>query len=413
MLLIFDLDGTLFRTADGVVRAVNRLRAEMGLVSLPEPKILENIGKKTPLFLNAVLKDLPEEQIRNSRERYRELEHEEINRGGLFSGIYEMLERLSHKNQLCICSNGSLDYLHRVLSKTKVEHFFSAIQTASIFCSKAEAVKELLNKGEDAVVIGDTLEDWEAAEKNELPFVWAAYGYGKGLEQAPFRAENVMEMEAHLSRLRVFYELYHYFKGKRIIGISGVDASGKTEFTDAYSRFLAEIGVENQIVHIDDFHNPVRVRQQGSNPVEAYYRNAFDYDRLIQEILRPLSHGEAFVKTLFCLDLGTDQYNKKVDFCFKKDTVALLEGVLLFRQPLLNFLDGTVFLDIPFDEMLRRAEKRDTVVWGADVRKRYLEKYIPIQKKYLKECYPKENCDVLIDNRNYNAPVIMRTKKRP
>ena len=138
---IFDLDGTLFRTADGVVRAVNRLRAEMGLVSLPEPKILENIGKKTPLFLNAVLKDLPEEQIRNSREHYHELEHEEINRGGLFSEIYEMLERLSHKNQLCICSNGSLDYLHRVLSKTKVEHFFLLYRQPPFFVRKQRPSK--------------------------------------------------------------------------------------------------------------------------------------------------------------------------------------------------------------------------------------------------------------------------------
>jgi len=44
-------------------------------------------------------------------------------------------------------------------------------------------------------------------------------------------------------------------KGKRIIGINGVDTSGKTVFTKKYAEYLTSIGVKNQVVHIDDFHN--------------------------------------------------------------------------------------------------------------------------------------------------------------
>jgi hypothetical protein len=38
---------------------------------------------------------------------------------------------------------------------------------------------------------------------------------------------------------------------------------------------------------------------------------------------------------------------------------------------------------------------------------KYKKKYIPIQKKYLKENNVKEKCDIIIDNNDYNNPKIM------
>lgn len=59
-----------------------------------------------------------------------------------------------------------------------------------------------------AAVIGDTVADAEAAKANRLPFILAAYGYGRGfpgeLEEASFTAGNAGEVEAQLNRIELF-----------------------------------------------------------------------------------------------------------------------------------------------------------------------------------------------------------------
>lgn len=61
-----------------------------------------------------------------------------------------------------------------------------------------------------------------------------------------------------------------------------------------------------------------------------------------------------------------------------------------YRPPLEEFIDYKIFLDIGFDEMLRRAEARDAPRFGAEILAKYREKYIPVQKKYLEMYKPRE-----------------------
>ena len=72
-----------------------------------------------------------------------------------------------------------------------------------------------------------------------------------------------------------------FFTCSRIIGINGVDTSGKTVFAQNLSRYFSHAGIKNAVIHMDDFLNPASIRKLGSNETEAYYNNAFDYDKLI------------------------------------------------------------------------------------------------------------------------------------
>lgn len=60
-----------------------------------------------------------------------------------------------------------------------------------------------------------------------------------------------------------------------------------------------------------------------------------------------------------CLNLDTDKYEKLIHYDMDADTVILIEGVLIFREPLLQYLDATVYLHIDFDEVLKRDRIRD------------------------------------------------------
>jgi uridine kinase len=81
---------------------------------------------------------------------------------------------------------------------------------------------------------------------------------------------------------------------------------------------------------------------------------------------------------------------------------------LLLRPPLSDYFDSKIFIHIDFDEMLKRAEKRDVPKYGIVFLQKYINKYIPVQKQYLQEHRPQINCDILIDNTDYLCPKIIK-----
>jgi uridine kinase len=82
-----------------------------------------------------------------------------------------------------------------------------------------------------------------------------------------------------------------------------------------------------------------------------------------------------------------------------------VEGVLLYRPPIDNLIDYKVFLDISFDEVFRRAVARDVPKYGEEFLQKYIKRYIPAQKIYLKQFSPKEKCHLIIDNNNFKRPL--------
>jgi phosphoglycolate phosphatase len=197
-------------------------------------------------------------------------------------------------------------------------------------------------------------------------------------------------------------------KGKRVIGINGVDTSGKSVFAAEYSQFLTSRGIKNQIIHIDDFHNPREIRLTGANEIDAYYENAFNYKQIIDEILEPMKNGEVIDKDVLCLNLDTDKYENLIHYTIDRETIVLLEGTLLFRPPLNKYIDAKIFLHVDFEEVLKRAAICDVPKYGQAFLEKYRLKYIPIQKRYLQEHKPQEQCDILIDNNDYNNPKHIR-----
>jgi hypothetical protein len=61
--------------------------------------------------------------------------------------------------------------------------------------------------------------------------------------------------------------------------------------------------------------------------------------------------------------LDADTYTNRVTFEIKDNTVIILEGVLLFRPPIDGLIDYRIFLDVSFDEVIRRAQERDVPKW--------------------------------------------------
>lgn len=409
MHVIFDLDGTLFQTAICEYYAMNQLRSEYSLPSLSEQIIKQNIGKQTADFLKCYF---PESYLSDTFiEHYHNLEHAAIlQHGSLFPDIPALLEHLKRNHcQLDICSNGSVEYINRVLDKTNIRAYFRHLITAQNFSSKADAIRTLLTEESPAVIVGDTTSDFDAANKNFLPSIGAAYGYGNDLSAATYRAETPLEIMDLVMQCDLFYQITKKLFSCTIqtIGINGIDTSGKTVFSNHYSRFLSSRGIENTVLHMDDFHNPAAIRRHGKNEIDAYYRHAFNYETLVQQILLPLKREGILNKKLLCLNLDTDIYENPLQYTVTQKGILIIEGVLLFRPPLIRYLDKKIYLHISFEEMLKRAAERDVPKYGTAILEKYQNKYIPIQKRYFEEFHPAQNADIVINNENFRRPVIL------
>jgi uridine kinase len=78
------------------------------------------------------------------------------------------------------------------------------------------------------------------------------------------------------------------------------------------------------------------------------------------------------------------------------------------RAELIEHWDLRIFVDIDFDEVLRRGIERDQAWMGSadQARARYLAKYIPGERLYLAEVRPAEQADLVVDNRDPANPVL-------
>jgi len=187
-----------------------------------------------------------------------------------------------------------------------------------------------------------------------------------------------------------------------VIGVNGIDCSGKSMFADSLEKYLASMGFETQFISIDDFHNPAAYRYSGKNQSDNYYNRSFNINNIIEKLLTQINRKISYQVKLPVLNVQTDKYDTEKGYTFNQNTIVVFEGVFLFRKELSPYIDYKVFLEITFEECKRRAKIRDS---QASLEK-YEEKYIPAQKRYLNEYPALKTADMIIDNSNWEYPVV-------
>lgn len=199
------------------------------------------------------------------------------------------------------------------------------------------------------------------------------------------------------------FESVKRLKRPLLVGINGAYTSGKTVFSSGLQQFLTEKDIKTQIIHYDDFHHPFpSITWTEGNEVDAFYNHAFNPEKLVAEVLKPLSAQGHFNKDVLCVDLNTSQFTNNIHFDIDENTIVLLEGVLLFRPPLLDYLD------ISPDEILRRGLQRDVPRFGEGIMEKFVTRYIPVQAQYLAEYDPLKFSDMVIDNNDYENPKLVK-----
>lgn len=202
--IIFDLDGTLWDASSTCTKAWNQALKELNFDQVLEDDFIRSVsGLKIEKICQQHFGFIPQEKHITLINLYREHERVYMKElgGYLFPGIEEVLSELNKYYKLFIVSNCSAGYIENFLKFHELQNFFTDFESSgNTGLSKTENIQLLIsrNKLKNSVYIGDTLWDYEAAIAADIPFIYAAYGFGK-VDDVGWRISEIGELPGLLT----------------------------------------------------------------------------------------------------------------------------------------------------------------------------------------------------------------------
>ena len=185
--LIFDIDGTLWDSRELVARGYNQQLHQEGLdhLQVSAEQFLPLFGKVAEDIADVLFPSIPTPERYNlmyrcmaAEESYMKDDPCEVG----YPGVKETLEALSKNHRLFIVSNSQKGYPELCMEKLGISSLFQGhLCYGDTGTEKGLTIRTLMEKYKitDAVYIGDTLADQQAADLAGIGFVWCSYGFGK------------------------------------------------------------------------------------------------------------------------------------------------------------------------------------------------------------------------------------------
>lgn len=183
--IIFDLDGTLMDTAEGVLDSVRYTIRIMGYETPGEEVIHTFIGppiKRSLMNFYGIEEEEANRATEIFRNRYKD---HDLLKAAAYEGIMDLLEGLKKNGyQIGVATLKREDYALTLLQHYHISDFCDCI-CGSDFASKMQK-KDVLNKclhglnltAQEAVLIGDTASDGSGAKNAGTDFIAVTYGFG-------------------------------------------------------------------------------------------------------------------------------------------------------------------------------------------------------------------------------------------
>lgn len=214
---------------------------------------------------------------------------------------------------------------------------------------------------------------------------------------------------AVLSRLAL--ELRALPDGWRLVGIDGVDGSGKTVLAGELAALIRGAGRAVVEIHVDDFHHLRAHRyRRGRLSAEGFWLDSYDYAALERDVLQPLGDGGSGAYRPVATDLERDVVVELEPLRAPDDALVLVEGIFLHRDELAGRWDRSIYVDVPFEESIRRMAARDGTLGGPDDPR--MRRYVDGQRRYFEVCRPWERASVVLDNSDWSAPRLLQRGRR-
>ncbi|HDR7870095.1 MULTISPECIES: uridine kinase family protein [Bacillus] len=172
-----------------------------------------------------------------------------------------------------------------------------------------------------------------------------------------------------------------------IIGIDGCGGAGKSTLANKIKSKFSTV----TIVHMDDFYLPSS-QIINEHPMNKSIGADFDWKRLLQEVLDPISNG---------IEGCYKRYDWETDSLAETHTVpaigiVIIEGVYATRQELAEMYDLKIWVNCPRETRIKRGIARD----GEPARDMWENNWMVAEDMYVESHKPHEFADFIIDGTN-------------
>ncbi|MDA1297342.1 MAG: hypothetical protein O3B04_04975 [Chloroflexi bacterium] len=160
-----------------------------------------------------------------------------------------------------------------------------------------------------------------------------------------------------------------------LLGISGIDCSGKSTLADAVVKHARNAGIRSELAHVDDFIiPPARRKSEGTAHID-YFENTFDH--------------EAFAGSV--RQLASDPAVRLV----------IGEGIFLFRREMAGLWHKRVWLEMTGELSAERGAARDANLFGSsgNARDLYLSTFVPAHEYHMERDRPACAADLVFEVR--------------
>lgn len=185
-LVIFDLDGTLLDTRAGVLTSVKYTIQKAGLTPLEDSVLQSFIGPPIKDSFSKTYgvsdEDRLRELVRIFRDRYKDVD---LLKAEPYEGIFTVFQTLQDKGvKTAVATYKRQDYTEKILNHFGFNRYTDIIYGADPDnkLKKKDIIELCIKKAgiaiRDALMIGDTMHDAEAARQLDMDFLGVTYGFG-------------------------------------------------------------------------------------------------------------------------------------------------------------------------------------------------------------------------------------------
>lgn len=199
--IIFDMDGTLWDSAENVAKAWNEA---VGREMFTERDIKGVMGLTMTTIAERLFPNETEEKRREFLDRCCECENKYLREygGKLYPNTESTLKELAKRYRLFIVSNCQAGYIEAFWDYYKLGGLFEdKLCWGDNRLEKSENIRLIIERNglRDALYVGDTQGDCDSAYKAGARFAHAAYGFGTA-DRCDYRLNDISELLTVIGR---------------------------------------------------------------------------------------------------------------------------------------------------------------------------------------------------------------------
>lgn len=191
-----------------------------------------------------------------------------------------------------------------------------------------------------------------------------------------------------------------------LVGISGIDGSGKGYVTRRLDRRLRERGWSVATISADDWLNLPEICLNRNNPAEHFYEHALRLDGMFEHLVLPLKRNRSVDLVADCGGPKATRHRKK-RYLFSNIDIVLIEGIFLFKPAYRDHFDLKIWIECSFEIALTRAIARGQEgLSPSQTRNAFETIYFPAQRIHAQRDLPREAADIVFlnDSRRRSRP---------